>query len=59
MSNKNPIARHLNKVDRQKAMLEAGKCPECEIKLESPYHTYCKWLLTPEAKRVMHSRKSL
>jgi len=59
MSNKNPTARHLSKEDRKKAMLASGKCPECEIKLDSKYHTTCPWLKTEEAKRVMHTRKSL
>lgn len=44
MSNKKPIARHLNKVDRRKEMLATGRCPECEIKLISPYHTDCPYL---------------
>ena len=44
MSNKNPIARHLNKEDRKKAMLASGRCPHCEIKLASAYHTDCPYL---------------
>lgn len=58
MSNKKPIARHLNKIDRRKEMLATGRCPECEINLHSDYHTNCSWLLTSEGKRVMHRKKS-